>query len=149
MNFIDTDIFVIDKLFPQDNRYKINRQFLKLVESDDMEGCTSIYNLFELLGIASYNLNEPELKKLLEGFEDAYNIKIIYPEMTFDSAGDFLERFFNEAFKKICMKMNFQDAVILNIAEDNLSLNFITWNLKHFKNKTFLEVLTPEELLQK
>lgn len=64
MIFIDTDIFVIDKLFPNDNRYKINKAFL-----DESKGrSTSIFNLFEMLGIASFNLNEVELMKLFKGF---------------------------------------------------------------------------------
>lgn len=60
MTFIDTDIFVIDKLFPNDDRYGINKAFLNEAE----EKFTSIFNLFELLGIASFNLNEVELMKL-------------------------------------------------------------------------------------
>jgi len=32
MIFIDTDIFVIDKLFPKDDRYEINKAFLNEAE---------------------------------------------------------------------------------------------------------------------
>lgn len=51
---------MIDKLFPKDDRYGINKEFFK----DAKERSTSIFNLFELLGIASFNLNEVELMKL-------------------------------------------------------------------------------------
>jgi len=147
MNFIDTDILVIDKLFPKDKRFKINQKLLHLFEVGELEGCTSIYNVFELLGIASFNLTESELRNLLEGFESSFNIRIIYPVITVDSANDFIAKFFDNAFKKICLKMNFTDAVILQIAEENLCTSFITWNTKHFKNRTFLEVQTPQDLL--
>ena len=60
MIFIDTDIFVIDKLFLNDDRYKVNETFL----NESEEKFTSIFNLFELLGISSFNLNEVELMKL-------------------------------------------------------------------------------------
>ena len=43
--------------------------------------------------------------------------------------------------------MNFTDAVILQIAEENFCSSFITWNIKHFENRTFLEVQTPKELI--
>ena len=72
MTFIDTDIFVIDKLFPDDERYENNKEFLNEVD----ERYTSIFNLFELLGIASFNLNEGELMKLFKGFGETYNLKI-------------------------------------------------------------------------
>ncbi len=48
MIFIDTDIFVIDKIFTNDTRFEFNDAFLKETE----EKSTSIFNLFELLGIA-------------------------------------------------------------------------------------------------
>ena len=85
MTFIDTDIFVIDKLFPKDDRYEVNKAFLK--EAKDR--LTSIFNLFELLGIASFNLNEVELMKL-----------------------------------------------------------FVTWNTKHFVDRTYMSVQTPKEFLE-
>ena len=44
MIFIDTDIFVIDKLFPNDDRYELNKAFL----NEAKEKNTSIFNLFEL-----------------------------------------------------------------------------------------------------
>ena len=74
MIFIDTDIFVIEKLFKNDNRYVVTNEFLN---SDSKEKCTSIFNLFELLGIASFNLSTTDLKKLLKGFSEVYNIKIV------------------------------------------------------------------------
>ena len=85
MTFIGTDIFVIDKLFPKDDRYEINKAFL----NESEEKSTSIFNLFELLGIASFNLNEVALMKL-----------------------------------------------------------FVTWNTKHFVDRTHLSVQTPKEFLE-
>lgn len=59
MNFIDIDTFVIDKLFPNDDRFDINKAFLDKTR----EKSSSIFNLFELLGIASFNLNEIQPSK--------------------------------------------------------------------------------------
>jgi len=70
MTFIDTDIFVIDKLFLKDDRYEINKGFL-----------------------------------------------------------------------------NFQDAVILMVAEQHHCTRFVTWNTKHFGDRTYMSVQTPKEFL--
>jgi predicted nucleic acid-binding protein len=144
MTFIDTDIFVIDKLFPKDDRYEINKEFLKEVK----EKSTSIFNLFELLGIASFNLNEVELMKLFKGFGEAYDLKILYPSTAFISVNEFVERLFEEVFQKIKLKMNFQDAVILAVAEQHQCTRFVTWNTKHFIDRTYLVVQTPKEFLE-
>lgn len=144
MTFIDTDIFVIDKLFPKDDRYEINKEFLKEVK----EKSTSIFNLFELLGIASFNLNEVELMKLFKGFGETYDLKILYPSTAFISVNEFVERLFEEVFQKIKLKTNFQDAVILAVAEQHQCTRFVTWNTKHFIDRTYLVVQTPKEFLE-
>jgi len=44
--------------------------------------------------------------------------------------------------------MSFMDALILNLAERTPGVNqFVTWNVKHFRNKTLLDVITPQEYL--
>ncbi len=143
MIFIDTDLFVIEKLFIKDKRYAVTQKFL----NGDVKGmCTSIYNLFELLGIASFNLNTAELKKLLKGFPEIYDIKILFPSTSYESADAFVEQLFDKAFLKISMRMNFMDALILNVAEEHNCSAFVTWNSKHFEGRTDIPVKTPEEL---
>ncbi|HDS44756.1 MAG TPA: hypothetical protein ENN68_01450 [Methanomicrobia archaeon] len=144
MIFIDTDIFVIDKLFPNDDRYEINKTFLNEAE----EKTTSIFNLFELLGIASFNLNEVELTKLFKGFGDVYGVKILYPSTAFISVNEFVGNLFEHVFQKITLKMGFQDALILTVAEEHLSSRFVTWNTKQFVDRTHVTVLTPKEFLE-
>ena len=144
MIFIDTDIFVIDKIFTNDKRFEINEAFLKETE----EKSTSIFNLFELLGIASFNLNEVELLKLFKGFDEVYGLRMLYPSTAFISVNDFVESIFEAAFQKIKLRMNFQDALILAVAEQHHCARFVTWNTKHFVNRTYLSVQTPKEILE-
>jgi predicted nucleic acid-binding protein len=145
MIFIDTDIFVIEKLFKNDNRYVVTNEFLN---SDPKEKCTSIFNLFELLGIASFNLSTTDLKKLLKGFSEVYNIKILFPKTSYASPDDFVEQLFDTVFEKITMKMSFSDALILSVAEEQSCSKFVTWNVKHFESRTDIPVKTPEEMLR-
>jgi predicted nucleic acid-binding protein len=143
MIFIDTDIFVIEKLFRNDERYAVTKELL----GSDINGkCTSIYNLFELLGIVSFNVSATELKKMLKGFSEVYRIKILFPSTAYESADAFLEHLFDNSFLKISMKMNFMDALILDVAEEHNCSKFVTWNVKHFEGRTDIPVKTPEEI---
>ncbi len=143
MIFIDTDIFVIEKLFRNDERYAVTKELL----GSDLNGkCTSIYNLFELLGIVSFNVSTTELKKMLKGFSEVYRIKILFPSTAYESADAFLEHLFDNSFLKISMKMNFMDALILEVAEEHNCSKFVTWNVKHFEGRTDIPVKTPEEI---
>jgi predicted nucleic acid-binding protein len=44
--------------------------------------------------------------------------------------------------------MSFQDALILIVAEERNCSRFITWNIKHFVDRTHLSVQTPKEFLE-
>ncbi|MCX9082213.1 MAG: PIN domain-containing protein [Candidatus Methanoperedens sp.] len=144
MIFIDTDIFVIEKLFNNDKRYTVTNEFLN---NDLKEKCTSIFNLFELLGIASFNLSKTDLKKLLKGFSEVYDIRILFPVTSYESTDAFVEQLFDNVFEKIIMKMSFSDALILSVAEEHSCSKFVTWNIKHFEGRTDIPVKTPEEML--
>ncbi len=144
MIFIDTDIFVIEKLFKNDERFIVTNKFLN---SDLKEKCTSIFNLFELLGIASFNLSKTDLKKLLKGYSEVYDINILFPETSYESPDAFVEHLFDNVFEKIIMKMSFSDALILSVAEEHSCSKFVTWNVKHFEGRTDIPVKTPEEML--
>jgi len=103
--------------------------------------------VFELLGIVSFNLSTTDLKKLLKGFSEVYNIKILFPKTAYASPDDFIEQLFENVFEKITMKMSFSDALILNIAEEHSCSKFVAWNVKHFEGRTDIPVKTPEEML--
>jgi len=141
MIFIDTDIFVIDKLFPEDPRYKANKDFLNLKE----ERCTSIYNVLELCGLASFTLSTVELRSLFTNFHRHYNLEIAYPKLFYLSPEEMLSSSVARVFEKICMKMNYLDAQILLIAEEYDSSAFVTWNKKHFEGRTHIPICTPKE----
>ncbi len=45
-------------------------------------------------------------------------------------------------------RMAFMDALVLNLAERTPGVEqFVTWNARHFKTKSSLQTLTPEEYL--
>ncbi len=85
--------------------------------------------------------------KLFSGFGEAYNLKILYPSTAFISVNEFVESLFDKIFQKIKLKMSFQDALILVVAEEHSCTAFVTWNIKHFLDRTYLNVQTPKQFL--
>jgi hypothetical protein len=139
--FLDTDIFVIDRLFHDDSRYKTNKHFLE----ETAEKATSIYNLLELCGICSFTLTGTELTKLFMNFHRQYGLHVLYPKIRTSSPEEMVRSMISRTFEKICLKMNYSDAEIILIAEDYNCSDFITWNTKHFDDRTHLTVRTPAD----
>jgi hypothetical protein len=132
---------VIDRLFPNDDRHKVNKNFL----DGATEKATSIYNLLELCGISSFTLTSTELTKLFMNFHQQYGLRILYPKPKGSSPEETIRHMVSRVFEKICMKMNYSDAQILLVAEQHNCSSFVTWNVKHFNDRTHLTVKTPAE----
>ena len=71
MVLLDTNVFVIDRFFPRDERYEVNKQFV--AELPKMEAGFCIFSLFELCGIASFNLSPQEFKRWSYHFDEVYS----------------------------------------------------------------------------
>jgi len=142
--FVDTDVFVIDKLFPQDHRHRENRLFLEKTT----DKATSIYNLLELCGIASFALTTAELTMLFTGFHQQYDLRVLYPRILRPSPDDQIQYQISKIFEKICLRMNYPDAQILLISEEYNCSDLVTWNTKHFEGRTYLSVKTPAQIMK-
>jgi len=143
--FVDTPTFVIELLYPQDASYAINHRFL---ETQAGAIRTSIYNVLELCGIASYRLTQDELDKPFYGFEERFQARVLYPRVADDiPSTSFIDDWIAQLYACIARRMHFSDALILEIAESYSLSTFITWNKRHFEDKTTMRVLTPEEYL--
>jgi len=132
---------VIDRLFPNDDRHKANWLILERTT----EKATSIYNLLELCGINSFTLTAMELTKLFMNFHQQYDLHILYLKVRGTSPEEMIRYTVSRIFEKICMKRNYSDAQILLIAEEYNCSDFVTWNVKHFQDRTHLTVKTPGE----
>ncbi|WP_456402492.1 type II toxin-antitoxin system VapC family toxin [Persephonella sp.] len=143
--FIDSNVFIIHLRYKRDKNFEINRKFLDLVLNDRIKGYTSIYNLLEMTGILSFNLNKKQIEEFFINFPNVFNVGIIFPEnMETDSICVSVEKI----LELISKKMSFMDAVILDVFQSSKIRTFITWNAKDFKGKTKKQVLTPEEFLK-
>jgi len=140
--FVDTDVFAIDRLFPKDTRQRRNRQFLEQTS----DKATSIYNLLELCGIASFTLTPTELTSLFTDFHQQYGLQILYPRILRLSPEGLVQHQISKIFEKICLRMNYPDAQILLVAEEYNCSELVTWNTRHFEGRTHLPVKTPAQL---
>ena len=116
-----------------------------MVINGKVQGFTSIYNLLEITGILSFNLNEKQLKEFFISFPKMFNVNVIFPK---NSTEETVCIDIEDTFHIILKKMSFLDAIILDIFEKSKIKTFITWNTKDFKGKTKKKVLTPKEFLK-
>jgi hypothetical protein len=84
---------------------------------------------------------------------EAYQLTVIWPVEAAESSGAaefFQTEMVDRPFQKMrTQRMAYMDALVLNLAERTPDVaRFVTWNAKHFKDKSPLVVLTPDEYLQ-
>jgi hypothetical protein len=112
----------------------------------DRNGKTSIITLLELCGILSFNLNRRQLDNLFHYFPTRYSVNV-FPEayLTLETAQFGMRKL----FEMISRKLSFADALLLQHIESHFPKvsALITWDADHFKEKSPLQVLTPEEYL--
>lgn len=147
MILVDTNVFIIDRFFKRDEYYRINRDFVNSLK--DYEAYFSIFSLFELCGLASFNLSEEELDNWIYGFDKVYSVQILEPKYKdIDKSGAWFKDFSEGLFEKIKKNMRVGDAILLKEAEEHGADKIITWNKKDFKSRTEIEILNPKNFLE-
>jgi len=147
MVLLDTNVFVIDRFFRRDERYEMNSRLIARLP--ELEAGFSIFSLFELCGISSFNLSSEELRRWSYHFDKVYGVEILEPQgLDTTLAADWFARFSSRIFDLFGNKMTWGDAVLLKTAEDYSAETIITWNKKHFEGRTTIAVLTPREYLE-
>jgi len=142
---IDTNIFVIDLRYKRDSNFKKNKIFLSEIAQSG-NGFTTIVNLLELCGILSFNLNKNQLHDLWTFFEDKYKLTVL-PSMDLQRKFSGVE--LKRIFDLICKKTSFGDALMIAVAEKNLTFvtTMVSWDSDHFKDKFNGKVLTPAQFI--
>ena len=151
MVVIDSDVLLLAFAFVNDNKQEKNQAFLEAVQT--AQPATTIYNVMEVLGQLSFNLSAERLDQWQSWLIDAYQLTIIWMADEDRKLGK--ESFYRELYERPYQKMRsvrmpFMDALIIALVERTPDVEcFVTWNAKHFKGKTTLTVLTPEEYLSR
>lgn len=149
MVVIDSDVLLLAFAYPHDERQKVNQKFLEAVQT--AQPATTIYNVMEVLGQLSFNLSEEQLEGWQDWLVNAYNLTVIWDADSKEKIDPetWREIIYERPFQKMrSVRMAFMDALIISTTEHAPDVDcFVTWNAKHFKAKTDLTVLTPEEYL--
>jgi hypothetical protein len=143
---VDTNIFVIDLRYPRDRHFTVNRKFLqKLAQTG--KGATTIFNVLEVCGILSFNLNNQQLQELFHHFSQKYHVQIL-PFAELDRPLPFLTG--SDIFGYLEQKASFGDALLMATITTHVhdAVQFISWDAPHFRGKLPIPVLTPNEFLR-
>jgi len=143
---IDTDILAIYHIFKRDLRYQITRTFMR--KSKGALRAVAIFSLLEVCGIMATAKQSKEAMKLFDEYIASEDVRVLYPPVALNSTKEFWAHQNAELLKRIERGIRLGDAAILWAAESNACDVLITWNTKHFVEKTALKVQTPEEWLR-
>lgn len=148
MVILDSDICLIELRYQRDTRHEINAQFLSAVRP--FAPAITLYTLMEVLGQLSFNLPPQKLAEWETWLLRRYRLSVLWPDSGGLDAREFVAR---EIYQRPLKRMQtnrvaFVDALVLQLAEDKPGISaVVTWNARHFKGKTWLPVLTPDEYL--
>lgn len=147
MVLLDSNIFIVDRFFPNDALYPQNRAFVDKLDS--FEAAVSSYTLLEICGVAGFRLARRELESWLFRFTSQYPVLVLDVfGLKGKDAEEWWSSFTGEVAETIARKMSLGDAVLLQEAENYGTEAIITWNIKDFHRRTRLTVLTPTTFLQ-
>jgi predicted nucleic acid-binding protein len=136
MVLLDTNVFLIARFFQRDARHA---ESARLVEQlPQQQGAIYLFTLFELCGLASFNLSAQELDDWMYGFSRRYGVKVLDPPSLKE-----IEQFSTSIFSLVRRKMSMGDAFLLQAAEAYNVNAIITWNPRHFADRTHIPVWTP------
>jgi len=138
---IDSDVFLIDLRYPTDRRASETRAFLDRIAASG-KGTTTVFNLLEIAGVLSFNLNPQQLLELYIHFPARYHVRVL-------PSGDLRAPLPGvrtaEVFQVIQRKAALGDALIaalVNRLQQEITA-FVTWNEHHFRGRITVPIFTP------
>ncbi len=145
LTVIDTPVFVIDLRYQRDRHFASNRAFLDRIAREG-KAATTIFNLLEVCGIMSFNLNERQLKELFHYFPQHYNVDVL-PHHALENPLPPLAT--DDVMAVIAKKASFGDGLIISTVEKHLpgTARFVSWNASHFQGRLSVPAITPREFL--
>ena len=145
MILVDSDVFLIDLRYQRDQRFRSNRAFLDRLAISG-QGATTIYNLLEVCGVLSFNLNRQQLRELYGHFARRFHIRVLpnaEPRQRLPSfrVGDILSI--------VERRVSFGDALVFALleAQEAEDTTFVTWNARHFRGRTEVDLREPPAAL--
>jgi hypothetical protein len=149
MVVIDSDVLLLAFAYQRDPRQADNAAFLAQVQNANP--ATTVYNLMEVLAQASFNLSPARLAEWESWLIEPYHLTVIWPRAKENQTAEafFRAEIFDYPFTKAREhRVAFLDSLVIGLAERTPNVEgLVTWNARHFKDKTTLRVQTPSEYL--
>lgn len=143
MIVLDTDVLALFHFFTKDPRHGTTSLFMD--KTRERERGTTLYNLLELAGILS-SAGKPDIaRKMVETYATASDMTILYPLTGTLSPELFFADYTAELMDIMDRGMRYGDAKILWVAEAHDASALVTWNVRHYHEKTRMDVLTPQD----
>jgi hypothetical protein len=148
MLVLDSDIFLLDYRYQRDANYPANRRFLNELHTAGVPRATTLFNVLEICGVLSFNLNSQQLRAFYASFGTQYGVTVLAPVLPERAGTRMIDMLAGRTVGVIMRQVSFGDALALMTAESHpTTAAFITWNARHFVGKSRLEALTPREWL--
>jgi hypothetical protein len=145
---VDSDVFLIDSRYRRDANFSLNRRFLDELAGGQVEGATTLFNLLEICGVLTFNLNSNQLQGFYADFARHYHVRVLAPQLPERLGQRMIDLLAGRTLGIMLRRVSFGDALTLLTAESTPDVTtFITWNARHFIGRTRLEVKTPQEWL--
>ena len=147
MILLDADVLLVDHRYPQDPKHVRNRKALDRLKQDAHEVGITVQALLEVVGVLSFTTPLADIPNLSDMKTRQYGLRVIPDPLTDPNYAGVM---FAEVVTQIATRMSLGDAVqavqIARFAPHADAL--LTWNAKHFRGKSIVPVLTPDEWLQ-
>lgn len=143
---LDSDLLAILHIFNRDARFETTKLFFQKIKGQSK--AITIFTLLELCGIVATSTGKEDASEIYHEYISSSDAVIIFPNPSPEEPDSFWASLVSECFSRIQKGMRLGDAVILWTLETNPEIDtFVTWNTKHFIDKTPLKILTPSEFL--
>lgn len=150
MLVLDSDVILIDRRYRRDSKYPVNRRFLDELAARGIDRATTIFNLLEVCGVLTFNLNGAQLRAFYLGFAQHYGLRILGPQLPWRAGHPAIDLIAGRTLSVIFRRVSFGDALRIMAAESEAGADtLVTGNASHFAGKTRLITITPEQWLRR
>ncbi|MPZ23509.1 MAG: hypothetical protein GEU28_08180 [Dehalococcoidia bacterium] len=136
--------------YERDQNWADNEEFVALLP--ELGAGLPIYALLEYIGIASFNHNPRQLERLVSATLLDLRLSLIFPRPSSEEPLAALhDEIFIKAYEYMKQRqMSYGDAQVLRLAEEDGRHDlFVTWNARHFRGRSPIEIITPAQLVRR
>jgi hypothetical protein len=146
--FLDSNLFIVDRLFRRDALFPATHAFLG--QLPEIRGCVPLMTLLELCGAAAFRLSPEETERWLHRFVMVYPVTILNPFGAGDGpATGWLGSYTDDVSRYVARRMTLGDATLAREADRYAAEAIVTWNIRDFAGRTAVPVLTPEQYMNR